>query len=111
MKHNYYIYKRPINQYDIQSARYYALRYPEWKEELMMDDTDPERQEELKKKIRLIEDTAREVSPDLYPWLIKFVTDGKCTYKQLREEDAIPCIKSKLHYIKRLFYALLAERI
>lgn len=67
------------------------------------------RRSELAKKIRLINDVAKMVTPDLCHWLLKGVTENY-TADQLIGQG-MPCSKN-LYYRKRhQFYYTLAKRI
>lgn len=67
------------------------------------------RREELAKKVRLIKDVARMTTPDLWPWLIKGVTEDY-TAEQLIQQG-MPCSRNLYYLKKHQFYYLLAKRI
>ena len=53
-------------------------------------------------KIRLIEQTAKEADPDLYPWLLEAVTTGKSW-----DELCPPCGIRQFRQLRRKFYTIL----
>lgn len=66
--------------------------------------------EELEKKIRLLEDTARKVSPDMYFWIIKGVTDEYVTVQELIQQG-MPCSRNTFVRMTDKFYYLLSREI
>lgn len=125
-------YKMTKTQY--LSAKYYALRYNEWLSEYNdMCDTSKAitysdmpkgslnvnsqvedaaiRVEKIHSKIKLIENTAYEVSPELATYLLKAVTNTDITYHQLRTLMNIPCGKNLFSQIRQKFYWLLFQKI
>jgi len=103
---------------------HFCLQYPEWKQ--LMSDLDGcpsgqrftervqggmksspveqivERRMELEAKIEMIEDAAKEAAADLYPYLLRGVTDG-IGYEML----GIPCCKDVYYRIYRKFFWIL----
>lgn len=111
---------------------HFALQYPNWERELRtMPDTskaityDGEkvqtsggydacsetamRRYMLEKKKKLVEDTAREVAPEIYDYLILGVAYG-WTFWQLQAKG-MPCEKDTYYNRRRKFYHLLAKKI
>lgn len=131
---------RPINEdkYRISKNRfrevyYYCLQYNEWKDELSRElettstgtmDGMPKgkgrtsssteaiaiRRAELERKCRLVEQTAIEADPDLYPWLLKAVTNEGASYKWLKAREDIPCSRNTYYERRRKFYWLLSKK-
>lgn len=66
--------------------------------------------EELEKKIRLIEDTARMVEPDMAFWIIKGVTDEYVSCKDL-EAQGMPCSRNTYSRMTDKFYYLISKEI
>lgn len=111
---------------------HYALQYPNWVQELRTEpDTskaityDEERVQTsggydacseiamrrymLEKKKKLVEDTAREVAPEIYDYLILGVAYG-WTFWQLQAKG-MPCEKDMYYDRRHKFYYLLAQKI
>lgn len=111
---------------------HFALQYPNWVQELRTEpDTskaityDEERVQTsggydacsetamrrymLEKKKKLVEDTAREVAPEIYDYLILGVAYG-WTFWQLQAKG-MPCEKDTYYNRRRKFYHLLAKKI
>lgn len=111
---------------------HFALQYPNWVQELRTEpDTskaityDEERVQTsggydacsetamrrymLEKKKKLVEDTAREVAPEIYDYLILGVAYG-WTFWQLQAKG-MPCEKDMYYNRRRKFYHLLAKKI
>ena len=63
----------------------------------------------LEKKKKLVEDTAREVAPEIYDYLILGVAYG-WTFWQLQAKG-MPCEKDTYYNRRRKFYHLLAKKI
>ena len=128
---------RSIKKYDISSHRFmelyhYCLQYNEWKEELKYkcdtvrsievsdmpithnnSDATQElaiRRAELNKKCELIEQTAIETDADIYPYILKAVTNEGVTYKYLSTVMNIPCGKKMYYDRRRRFYWLLSQK-
>lgn len=57
----------------------------------------------LQKDLCLIEQTAIEASRELYPYLLKNVTDRSMTYEKM----AVPCGRRQFYEYRRLFFYLL----
>ena len=62
----------------------------------------------LSEKINLIEQTALEADPYLYPYLLKAVTEG-LSYTYLRTKMNMPCGKDMYYDRYRKFFWLLSE--
>ena len=115
------------------TAKHFAYQYQEWKDELSTLETGlgspnfngmphgnylsnptaeiAERRAELDEKIKLVEQTAREVAPDMYRWLLKAVTAEGTTYTYLRNVMGIPCGINRFTDIRRHFYYELSKKI
>lgn len=64
----------------------------------------------LEEKCRLIEDTVRESEPEIYPYLLKAVTNEGITFLYLKEMMGIPCGRDMYDDRRRRFYYLLARK-
>lgn len=105
---------------DFRTALHWSLRYPLWVAELSVEpDTaqairyDRERvqtsggydstmetairRDELRRKKELLEETVREVAPEIYSYLLLGVTQGRTVYQLINE--GMPCGKD--YYIER----------
>lgn len=132
---------RPINKkkYEISKHRFlelyhYCMQYGEWIDELNgMTDTvkgiaNTEgargsggvgsateqlaiRRVKLQEKCEIIEQTAIEADPELYPYIIEGVTTEYATYKYLKQVKDIPCGKDMYYDRRRRFYWLLSKKI
>lgn len=111
---------------------HFSLQYPNWVQELRTEpDTskaityDEERVQtsggydacsetamrryELAKKKQLVEDTVREVAPEIYEYLLLGVAYG-WTFWQLKQKG-IQCEKTMYYERRRKFYYILAQKI
>lgn len=132
---------RPINKkkYEISKHRFlelyhYCMQYGEWIDELNgMTDTvkgiantegtrgsggvgSPTeqlaiRRVKLQEKCEIIEQTAIEADPELYPYIIEGVTTEYATYNYLKMSKGIPCGKTVYYDRRRRFYWLLSQRL
>ncbi len=132
---------RPINKkkYEISKHRFlelyhYCMQYREWLDELnYMTDTVKGlanmegtrssgeagsatewlviRRMKLRKKCEIIEQTAAESDPTIYPYIIEGVTNEYATYKYLKQAKGIPCGKDMYYDRRRKFYWLLSQKI
>ena len=132
---------RPINKkkYEISKHRFlelyhYCMQYGEWIEELNgMTDTVKGmaniegsrssgesgsatehlviRRMKLQEKCALIEQTAIDADPTLYPYIIEGVTTEYATYNYLKMSKDIPCGKTTYYDRRRRFYWLLSQRL
>ncbi len=132
---------RPMNEkkYEISKHRFlelyhFCMQYQEWKTELKfkkdtvkgMENTDGIhgngrvgsateqlviRRMKLREKCELIEQTAIEADPELYPYIIEGVTTEYASYKYLKQVKGIPCGKDMYYNRRRKFYWLLAQKI
>ena len=122
-----------IPKHAFYTAYHYALQYDDWKREyasldggvgaVKMDgmphstdvgDPTPNigiRRAELADKMRLIEDTVKEVDAILYPWLIVAVTKEDINYNYLQTMMRIPCGKNMYYNKRRQFYYILSKRM
>ena len=127
-----------LQKYGISSKRYKELcgfceQYPEWKEELLELEPSPKSQRVdgmpfsqtnntsdetcdlaikramLSKKIKLIEDTAKEASPDMWEYII-----NSACYEQpfwyLRDISKIPMSEASFLDRRRYFFYLLSKK-
>lgn len=132
---------RPINErkYEISKHRFlelyhYCMQYREWIDELNhMTDTvkglaNTEgtrssgeagsaterlviRRMKLQEKCEIIEQTAIDADPTLYPYIIEGVTNEYATYRYLKQTQDIPCGKDMYYDRRRRFYWLLSQKI
>lgn len=127
------------NKYYISKHRYYELKhfclqYPEWKEEyarLVLEigadgyilDGMPKGSDKLdrtyekavklaqiKEKIRMVDDAAISVDPDIWRYLLKAVTEGY-SFTYLKTVMNIPCEKDMYYDRYRKFFYLLSRKI
>lgn len=125
--------KYGIGKYRFRELYYHCLQYKEWKDELKYntnavqspkmtgsvisgkygDSTAllAERRIELQKKCELIEQTAIEADPDIYPYIIKGVTNDWVTYNYLKNVMNIPCGKDLYYERRKRFYYLLSKKM
>ena len=66
------------------------------------------RRAELEKKCELIEETAKEASPDLYKFIIKSVC-YEVPYTYLETVEEMPCSRSAFYDMRRYFFYLLDQ--
>jgi len=109
---------RPINEkkYQISKRRFaelynFCLQYNEWKDELQYKTDNPsaDRRKELSDKCKLVEQTAIEAGPDIYPYLFKAVTND-LSYNYLKTVMGIPCGKDMYYDRRKKFYWLLSQK-
>lgn len=126
--------KYKISKHKFLQAYHFCLQYHEWLDELgkeiitmgaqSLDDMPKGKGEtssateriairraELKRKCELVEQTAIEADPDLYPWILKAVTNEGASYKWLKSRMQIPCGKKMYYDRRRKFYYLLSKKI
>ena len=108
-RRNYLTGKYTLNKNQLLSAKYYALRYQEWLSEL--EASGVESREDLERRIRLIEDTARAAGEDIAEWVLMGVTDEQADYKYLCSFEGLPCDRGKYYRHRRKFYYLLSSKI
>lgn len=101
--------------------RYFCLQYNSWKKELFvitdaviksnggMTQSLEAKRLELLEKINLVEKTAHEAREDLYPYILKAVTNRHITFPYL-EAKGIPCGRTLFYEARRKFYYLLDKK-
>lgn len=117
---------------DFKTALHWSLRYPLWVAELSIDpDTsqairyDKERvqtsgnydstmeiairRDELRRKKELLEETVREVAPDIYKFLLLGVTQGRTVYQLI--DEGMPCSKDYFVERRQRYYYTISKRI
>ena len=128
---------RPLNKdkYEISKHRFlelyhFCMQYNDWKEELKsitsavkstpisgmpsshnyQDQTAKlvEKRMKLAAKCELIEQTAIEADPELYPYILEGVTCDYATYRYLKMSKDMPCGKNMYYDRRRKFYFLLS---
>ena len=125
-------YKMTKEQY--LAAKYYALRYNEWRLEYQaMADTaraitysdmpkgslnveSPVEEAAIRcqaigEKIRIIENTAKKAGGDLSEYILKAVTNKDIAYHQMKVLTDIPCGRDLFNHMRRHFYYLLSQEI
>ena len=133
-RRNSYSGEYTLSKSEFLSAKYYALRYKEWRTEWeTMTDTvravtydsdivqgggtgNPTeqlaiRRAELTHKIRIIEDTAKETDPTMSKYILLYVTEEDMTFGKLKRISGIPCEKNLFYRLRRRYYYLLARKI
>lgn len=130
---------RPLNQNKYQISKYrfleiynFCLQYNEWKDELKYNTHTVGAQEitgmpfgteksdstahlamkriELERKCQLIERTAMEADSEIYPYILKAVTNEYVTYHYLKNVMDIPCGKDRYYDRRRKFYYLMSNK-
>lgn len=124
--------KYGISPHRFKELYYYCLQYNEWKDELkyksdvvksigitdmptshnnsdVVQDVAIQRVE-LSEKCELIEQTAIEADADLYPYILKAVTNEGISYNYLKMVCGIPCGKNTYYDKRRKFYWLLSQK-
>ena len=97
MRKTSYSGKHPLSKAQYMSAKYYAMRYPEWEK---AGDTE---------KVDIIQAAAKEADEEIYEYIIKSAIRDVPFY-QLQQEG-IPCGSDKFYKARRKFYFILARRI
>lgn len=122
-----------IPKHAFYTAYHYALQYNDWKHEhsvldgavgTVVADGMPRassignitqntgiKRAELADKMRLIEETVKEVDEALYPWLIIAVTKEGINYNYLHTMMRMPCSRNSYYNKRRQFYYLLCKKI
>ena len=70
-----------------------------------------ERLIKLREKCELIEQTAVEAAPDIYPYILEGVTRDWATCEYLKMSKGMPCGKDMYYARRRKFYYLLSTKI
>ena len=90
---------------------YFSLQYPEWKKaQAKLFGPGSEEERELIERITLVEEAVRETDSELYPWLLRGVTEG-ITYQSLRSRYDIPCGVNRFGRIRTDYYLRLGDKI
>lgn len=130
---------RPLNQNKYQISKYrfleiynFCLQYNEWKDELKYNTHTVGAQEitgmpfgtgksdstahlavkraELERKCQLIERTAMEADSEIYPYILKAVTNEYVGYNYLQTIMDIPCSRNTFYDRRRKFYYLMSMK-
>lgn len=64
----------------------------------------------IKDKIEIIEGTVQECARDLYPWMIKAVTEEGCTYRTQLTRN-IPISEKEYHTLRRKIFFEISQKI
>ena len=107
------------NKYYLTKHRFYelyhwCLQYKEWRQEfnsLSSGKMSAERKASLRKKIRIIEETAHENSEELWKYILKSVTDEDASYTYLQMRMNIPCGPDMFYDRRRRFFWLLDRKL
>lgn len=117
---------------DFKTAVHWSLRYPLWVAELSIEpDTsqairydltkvqtsgggNPTENEaiyrnELRRKKELLEETVREVAPEIYKYLLLGVTQGRTVYQLI--DEGMPCSKDYFVERRQRYYYTISKRI
>lgn len=131
---NYYRGKYVLTKEEFLSAKYYALRYNQWLAEynslkdsvgaVVADDMPhavnnisapteklATRRAELKSKMQIIEDAARETDEQIGMYILIMATTPEMTFDRLKAEHKVPCERDMFYDCRRKFYWLLSKKI
>lgn len=121
-----------ISKQEFYTAYHYALQYEDWNAMIEAEaslsggnndgmphgtgTSDPTFQKAMRiskyaDKMRLIEETVKEVAPEIYTWLLRGVTHENCTFKYLSMMMKIPCGQTYYYEKRRQFYYQLSQKI
>lgn len=128
--------KYRLSRSEFNAAKWHALRFNEWLAEynslsdsvkaITYEDADmphainktgdpteilAERRAELRDKMDVVIQCAREAGGDLQEYILKAVTNEDVTYQVLRTFMDIPCSANTFYDRRRKFYYLLAKRL
>ena len=131
-RRNYYTGKYKLSKEEYLSAKYYALRYNAWLDEYnalkdsvaaVVPDDMPHgsgpgnpterlaiRREELRKKMKVVEDAAAETDSEYCQWILKRVVHG-LSYDYLATYENLFCSRATFYRMIRKFYWILAEKM
>ena len=132
-RRNSYTGKYKLTKEEFLSAKYYALRYQAWIQEYNAlkdavkaiqygdkttggpSDSSTERlairREELSRKVRIIEEAAREADMELQWYLLKAATCEGITFHHLKTMYKMPCERDMYYDRRRKFYWILSKKI
>lgn len=124
--------KYKISKHRFAEVYHFCMQYNEWKDELKyridtvegIELTDmPKahggsdstarlaiRRAELRHKCELVEQTAIEADPEIYPYILKAVTNEGIGYNYLKMVMDIPCGRDMYYDRRRKFYWLLSSK-
>lgn len=118
-----------ISKHRYYELKHFCLQYPEWRKEYREIYLEPKsrivdtrndyyisdstgsiatRRVELERKMKLVEQTAFAVDPELSEWLLRAVTDG-LSYETLHGVYGIPCCRETFYERYRRYFKLLSE--
>ena len=90
---------------------YFSMDYPRWRRRLAaISHKKGSETDELLEKMAIIEQACRETDPELYPWIIKGVTEGY-TYQNLKSRYGLPCGVNRFGRIRTRYYLRLRDLI
>ena len=124
-------HKYNISKHRFQELYHFCLQYGEWKDELNykidtvgsfkitgmpihngnVDATQnlAVRRATLEKNCKIIEESAKEADPAIYPYIVKAVTE-ELTFKYLKTVMGMPCGKDMYYDRRRKFYWILDQK-
>lgn len=119
-----------IDKYRYRELQYFCLQYPAWRDKVrygarevvadgMPHGTGTGKPTEAAaianlpwlEKMRIVENTAKEVDSFLAPYLLRDVTDGNISYNYLRTVMNMPCGRRQYYIKRREFFWRLSEKI
>jgi hypothetical protein len=133
-RREFYTGKYALSKEEFLSAKYYALRYNAWLAEynslkdsmgaITVDDmphaknniSNPtqrlaERRAELREKMEIIEQAAKDANPEIARELMIMATNYDMTFDRLKAECDIPYESTQFYKYRRKFYYLLSKKI
>jgi hypothetical protein len=133
-RREFYTGKYALSKEEFLSAKYYALRYNAWLAEynslkdsmgaITVDDmphaknniSNPnqrlaERRAELREKMEIIEQAAKDANPEIARELMIMATNYDMTFERLKAECDIPYESTQFYKYRRKFYYLLSKKI
>ncbi len=124
--------KYKISKHRFLELYHFCLQYPEWKKELtFLTDTvkaigyseeikgtgtgsPTERlaikRAELEEKCKMIEQAAIEADAEIYPYILKGVTEEYTSFRYLKQTMGIPCGKNMYYDRRRRFFWILSRK-
>lgn len=126
--------KYEVSKHRFQEIYHHCMQYKEWKDELRYcEDTVKSigamnegrasggtgsateqlaiKRIKLREKCELIEQTAIEADAEIYPYILKGVTEEFASCKYLKEVCGMPCGKDMYYDRRRKFYWLMSKKI
>lgn len=133
-RREFYTGKYALSKEEFLNAKYYALRYNAWLAEynslkdsmgaITVDDmphaknniSNPtqrlaERRAELREKMEIIEQAAKDANPEIARELMIMATNYDMTFDRLKAEYQLPYESKQFYKYRRKFYYLLAKNL